>query len=178
MVARRLPIAACIVFVLSFRIGALQAAPLPDVAFTDLSGKPQSLEAFKGKVVVLNFWATWCGPCRDELPMLDKLVKEYGDKDVVILAASIDDESTQPKIQSFLEKKRIENMTIWKGARAEALKQFNLGIAVPATVILDRDGTVIGRVLGEAEKRDITFRVNWVLSGKPGKHPKMVQNNL
>lgn len=178
MSARNCTLAACVVIAALLAVIAMQAAPLPDIAFTDLSGKPQSLDSFKGKIVVLNFWATWCGPCREELPMLDKLTKDYDPKDVVILAASIDDTKTQPNIALFLKKKKIENLPIWTGATAATLKQFDLGIIVPATIIVDRDGQIVGRILGEAEKRDITSRVNWALNGEQGKQPKPVQKNL
>ena len=178
MFARLSQLAACTVLMALFAVSAVQAAPLPEIRFTDLSGKPQSLDAYKGKVIVLNFWASWCGPCREELPMLEKLMKEYEGKDVVILAASIDDAKTQPNIARFLEKKKIEKLSILTGATAATLKQFDLGLMVPATIVIDGNGEVVGRILGEAEKRDITSRVNWVLNGEQGKHPKLVQNNL
>ena len=178
MFSHRPLLSACAVIVALLAMVAAQAAPFPEVAFKDLSGKPQSLESYKGKVVVLNFWATWCGPCREELPMLDKLTNDYAEKDVVILAASIDDAKTQANIGRFLAKKKIEHLAIWTGAEASTLKQFDLGVMVPATIILDRDGNPIGRILGEAEKRDVTSRVNWVLNGKQGKPPKPVQKNL
>jgi len=178
MFARNTTLAACVTFAATLAVLAAQAAPFPELTLKDRSGNEQSLSAFQGKIVVLNFWATWCGPCRDELPMLDKLSTHYDSKDVVFVAVSIDDKTTQNKIATFLEKKKIENLPIYTGATAETLKQFDLGIAVPATIILDRDGEVIGRVLGEAEKRDITSRVDWALNGKHGKKPKPVQKNL
>jgi len=178
MFARNTTLAACVSFAVILAVFAAQAAPFPELTLKDRAGHQQLLSAFQGKIVVLNFWATWCGPCRDELPMLDKLSTQYQANDVVFVAVSIDDKTTQDKIAGFLQKKKIENLPIFTGATADTLKQFSLGIAVPATIILDRNGEVIGRVLGEAEKRDITSRVDWALNGEHGKRPKAIQNNL
>jgi thiol-disulfide isomerase/thioredoxin len=112
-----------------------RAAAAPDFTLTNLDGKAHSLAEYRGKVVVLNFWATWCLPCREEMPMLSKLALKYDEKDVAFLAASIDDVQTQPKIARFLEKKKV-TLAVFTGATAETLKQFNLCEIVPATLIL------------------------------------------
>lgn len=150
---------------------AFAAAPAPNLSLPDRSGQEQSLSQFRGKIVVLNFWATWCSPCREELPMLDKLSKEYVDKNVVFIAASIDDAQTKDKIPGFLTRKKIA-LPVWTGASPDTLKEFDLGGIVPATIILDQNGEPIGRIEGEARKKDITSRLDWVIGGKEGKQPK------
>lgn len=152
------------------------AAAAPDFTLTNLDGKAHSLAEYRGKIVVLNFWATWCLPCRDEMPMLSKLAAKYNEKDVAFLAASIDDAKTQPKIARFLDKKKI-TLAVFTGATPETLRQFELGEIVPATLILDRDGTSAFRVEGEASKKDISSRLDWLLSRRTGKQPKVLIKN-
>lgn len=108
--------------------------------------------------------------------MLSKLASKYDEKDVAFLAASIDDAQTQPKIGRFLAKKKI-TLTVFTGATPQTLKQFNLGEIVPATLILDRDGAPAFRIEGEASKKDISSRLDWLLSERSGKQPKVVIKN-
>jgi thiol-disulfide isomerase/thioredoxin len=152
-------------------------APLPDLSLKDRAGTVQNLSAYRGKIVVLNFWATWCGPCREELPRLDELAREYAAKNVVFVAASIDEADTQPKIASFLGKKNVTSLPIWMGASPAMLKQFQLGEVVPATIILDQNGEPIARILGEASRKDIASRLDWLLNGRTGKQPKTIVKN-
>ena len=153
-------------------------SPFPELMLKDQSGRGQTLSAYRGKVVVLNFWATWCGPCREELPSLDELAREYASRDVVFVAASLDDAETQPKIAAFLEKKKIASIPIWIGASPATLKQFQLGKMVPATIILDQNGEPIARIMGEASRKDITSRLDWLLNGRTGKQPKPLLKNF
>jgi len=153
-----------------------RAAATPDLTLTNLEGKAHSLAEYRGKIVVLNFWATWCLPCREEMPMLSKLATKYHDKDVEFLAASIDDAQTQPKIARFLEKKKI-TLAVFTGPTAATLKQFELGEIVPATLILDRNGTPTFRIEGEASKKDISTRLDWLLSNRATKQPKILLKN-
>ena len=145
--------------------------------FADLAGKSHSLAEYDGKIVVLNFWATWCFPCREEMPMLSKLAPEYKEKGVEFVAVSLDDEKTQPKIARFLEKKKIV-LPVFTGATPATLDQFDLAGIVPATVVIDRDGSAVFRILGEASKKDLASRLDWLLSDRPGKKPKELQKNL
>ena len=153
-----------------------RAAAAPDFALINLDGRAHSLAEYRGKIVVLNFWATWCLPCREEMPMLSKLAVKYDEKDVAFLAASIDDAQTQPKISRFLEKKKI-TLAVFTGATPETLKQFALGEIVPATLLLDRDGTPAFRIEGEASKKDISSRLDWLLSDRSSKQPKILIKN-
>jgi thiol-disulfide isomerase/thioredoxin len=148
-----------------------------EFTLTNIDGKAHSLREYRGKVVVLNFWATWCLPCRDEMPMLSKLEPRYDAKDVVFLAASLDDAQTQAKIPHFLEEKKI-TLAVFTGATPEVLKQFDLGEIIPATLILDRDGTPVFRIEGEASKKDIATRLEWLLSERTGKQPKILVKNF
>jgi thiol-disulfide isomerase/thioredoxin len=170
---------ACVVLAMLLGLSAAQrtgAAAGAEFTLTNLDGKEHSLAEFRGKIVVLNFWATWCLPCREEMPMLSKLAPKYDEKEVAFLAASIDDAQTQPKIARFLEKKKI-TLAVFTGATADTLKQFDLGEIVPATLILDRDGTPVFRIEGEASKKDISSRVEWLLSQRTAQQPKTLIKN-
>jgi hypothetical protein len=110
------------------------------------------------------------------MPMLSKLAPKYYEKDVAFLAASIDDAQTQPKIAHFLLKKKI-TLAVFTGATADTLKQLQLGEIVPATLILDRDGTPAFWIEGEASKKDISSRLDWLLSQRTSKQPKTLIKN-
>jgi thiol-disulfide isomerase/thioredoxin len=152
------------------------AAGLPDVKYSGLDGATHSLAELQGHVAVVNFWATWCGPCRQEMPRLQKLADEYGAKGVTFVAIALDDAETQPKIPGVVAQRAFK-IPVWKGATAETLKELDLGVLVPATLVLDDHGVVIGKIEGEARDKDIRSRLDWLLQGRQGKQPKVVQKN-
>ena len=154
-----------------------QSASIPALSFNDLSGKPHTLADYRGKIMVLNFWATWCLPCREETPMLSKLATNYADKDVAFLAVSLDDAQSQPKIPRFLEKKKIA-LPVFTGATPIALHDFQLGEILPATIIFDRDGSPIFRIMGQASKKDVASRLDWLLSPRSSKSPRPLLKNF
>lgn len=107
--------------------------------------------------------------------MLSKLAPKYDGKEVMFLAVSLDDRQTQPKIPHFLEKKNTPS--VFTGATTETLKQLHLGEIIPATLILDRDGTSTFRIEDEASKKDIWSRLDWLLANRSGKQPKILIKN-
>lgn len=159
-----------------FVVCAQSPAP-PKLSFNDLSGKPHSVSSYHGKIVVLNFWATWCLPCRDEMPMLSKLSKDVAPQDVVFLAVSLDDAKSQSNLPRFLEKKKIA-LSVFTGATPATLHDLQLGEIVPATVILDRNGSPLFRIMGQASKKDISSRLDWLLSDRSSKSPKPLLKNF
>jgi len=154
-----------------------QTSPPSELFCTDLSGKSHSLPDYRGKIVILNFWATWCLPCRDEMPMLSKLSKDFASQDIVFLAVSLDDAKSQSKVPRFLEKKKI-TLPVFTGATPATLHNLQLGEVVPATIILDRDGSSVFRIMGQASKKDIFSRVDWLLSDRSSKSPKPLLKNF
>jgi thiol-disulfide isomerase/thioredoxin len=133
----------------AFNFAPSSPKPAPKLAFEDAAGNPLTLEDFRGKVVVLNLWATWCGPCRKEMPSLDRLQADYSGQGLYVLPLSLD-RGELSKIQSFYDEVGIQNLKIYrdpKGGASRALGAFGL----PTTVVLDRDGREVGRVLGPAE---------------------------
>jgi thiol-disulfide isomerase/thioredoxin len=123
--------------------------PIANVAFEDGEGRQRTLADFRGKVVLLNLWATWCGPCRQEMPTLDRLQARLGGVDFEVVALSID-RGGQAVVKSFFDEIGVQALAIYVDASAEAGTQLGM-IGVPTTLLLDRTGREIGRVTGPAE---------------------------
>ena len=145
--------------------------------FTDLDGAPHTLAESRGHVTVVNLWATWCGPCKAEMPLLDALAREYAARNVAFVAISIDDAKSQPKIAAFVGQLKI-GMQIWKGATTDDLQSWSGDGIVPATLILDEDGNIVARLIGQARENEVRERIDWVLGGKQGKKPKSTVKHL
>ena len=114
----------------------------------DLDGTAYKLEDKKGKVVLVNLWATWCGPCRNEMPELVAMQEEFRDKDFEILGLNVDDESVD-EIKSFAEKMKL-NYTLGYAEnhfRSEMLRITRMS-AIPQTVIINREGRLVGVFTG------------------------------
>ena len=123
------------------------------------------------RACAVSFWATWCGPCQEELPRLSQLSHEYVDKPVQFVAASIDDPKDRPKIQPFLAKNNIA-LNVWIGPDSAILQDFGLGDIVPGTVVIDEHGEIVGRIMGEAQDKDVRSRVDWLLNGRRDPAPE------
>jgi thiol-disulfide isomerase/thioredoxin len=123
-------------------------AAVPPLSFVDADGKTLSLDDFKGKVVLLNLWATWCAPCVEEMPSLDRLQEKLGGDRFTVLALAMDKQG-RPLVEPFLEKLGVKNLPMYldpSGNATRALKARGL----PTTVLIDRDGREIGRLEGSA----------------------------
>ena len=128
-----------------------QATPkdLPHLNFVDANGASKDNQIFKGKVTLLNLWATWCAPCRKEMPELAKLQTALGGADFQVVELS-EDLKGYPASAAFLKSVGADNLTLYadeKGAALDALRAPGL----PVTLLLDRDGRELGRLLGPAD---------------------------
>jgi len=122
---------------------------LPKLELQSADTAPLSLDTFKGELLLVNFWATWCAPCRKEMPQLDALAKRYGDKNVRVIALSVDRGGAK-KPEAFLNELGISELTraydpSYKSARAAKL------IGLPTTLLVSPEGLEIGRLAGEAD---------------------------
>jgi len=147
------------------------------LSLRDTHGNIQDISTYRGKIVVLNFWATWYVPCQHEMPLLGEMQKKYEDKGVVVLGASLDDEKTQPLIQPFAEKNKIP-FPLLLGGTTDHMRQLRLGEAIPATAFFDADGNLVARVLGELNKSDLQNRLEWMLGKHHGKGPPALVNEF
>lgn len=165
--------------VLAFCVGtfAYGAEKPASLSLKDVHGSKVKLADLHGKIVVVNFWATWCGPCTAEMPMLVKTAASYEGKNVAFIGVSLDEPETQKKIPEYLQKRQVA-YPIWVGATDEDLKHFQLGIMVPATLFLDENGYVRARILGQMRPGEIEERVDWLLGGQKGTAPEAVVKHL
>jgi len=146
---------------------AQQAAP--SLKLHDLKGAPHSLEDYRGKPVLLNFWATWCVPCASEMPLLNEMQKQYQGK-VLFIAASIDDEDMKPQIEAFIKKHQGDALTVMMGATLDSLDDFGVNQGMPGTVFIDADGKIVDRITGALKRPDLEQRLR-KLAGEPEPTP-------
>ncbi|MFQ5757711.1 MAG: TlpA family protein disulfide reductase [Acidiferrobacterales bacterium] len=122
---------------------------LPELRFADVSGRPMTLRDFRGKVVLLNLWATWCGPCREEMPALDRLQAKLGGPEFEVVALSID-QGGVPVIQDFYKELQLQALGIYSDPTMMAPSTLNV-LGIPTTLVVNREGQEISRYLGPAE---------------------------
>ncbi len=139
----------------------LRPAMAPNWKLQDLNGKNVQLSDFKGKVVVLNFWATWCPPCKAELPDLIQLQREFGHKGAIVLGVSVDSLSPQ-EVQAFATKIGI-NYPIVIGTDGLS-EQYGANIGIPITYIIDSNGLVVALNLGLLNKQAAEVMINQLLA--------------
>lgn len=122
---------------------------LPVEPFADGDGKPVSFKDFRGKVLLINFWATWCAPCKVEMPALDRLAGELGGKDFAAVTISID-RGGAPVAGAFLEEIDAQNLTLYVDPSSTVARALRVQ-GLPVTILADADGREIARYLGPAE---------------------------
>jgi thiol-disulfide isomerase/thioredoxin len=152
-------------FVLFFAALANAQQAAPNLKLHDLKGTPHTLEDYRGKPVLLNFWATWCVPCAAEMPLLNEMQKLYQGK-VVFIAASIDDEDMKPQIEAFIKKHQGEALTVMMGATLDSLDGFGVNQGMPGTVFIDAEGKIVDRLTGALKRPDLEERLR-KLAGEP-----------
>lgn len=133
----------------AFNFAATDAGPVPAVIFLDGDGNERSLADFQGRVIVLNLWATWCAPCRKEMPSLDRLQAEHGGDDLEVVALAVD-RGEIAKIVDFYDQLGVVNLAVYHDPTAKAGRVLRAP-GLPTTLVIDREGHEVGRVLGDAE---------------------------
>jgi len=129
---------------------AIKPVPQSDDAtlvLKDLAGVEQSLAGFRGRFTVLNFWATWCIPCKAEMPYLTALQNDYAALGVQVIGATADEEAESAKVLKFVRETKM-NFPVWLGATTADMTRFGVGTVLPATVIINREGKIVWREIG------------------------------
>jgi peroxiredoxin len=144
-------------------VGEVKGQSAPDFELADLNGKPVKLSDYHGKAVVVNFWATWCGPCKTEMPWLVDLQQKYGPEGLQILGVAMDD-SGKDTITEFAKDMHI-NYPVLMGKEAVAQRYGNVQF-LPATFYVDRNGKIVDRVFGIVDRSEIEANVKRALESK------------
>jgi peroxiredoxin len=120
----------------------------PDFSLKDLNGKKFEMKQFKGKVIFLNFWATWCGPCKEEMPGLEVLHRQFKEKNFVLLTISVDYEGMKP-VREFIDKHQY-TFPVLLDPKSETLDPFEVK-GIPTTFLVDKNGRMIGKAIGSRD---------------------------
>ena len=136
----------------------------PSLKLHDLKGVPHTLEDYRGKPVLLNFWATWCVPCAAEMPLLNEMQKQYQGR-VVFIAASIDDEDMKPQVGAFIKKHQGEALTVMMGATLDSLDDFGVNQGMPGTVFIDAEGKIVDRITGALKRPELEQQLRKLAGG-------------
>ncbi|MFN4276665.1 MAG: TlpA disulfide reductase family protein [Ferrovibrio sp.] len=122
--------------------------PVAQPEFSDPADQPTTLEAQRGKVVLLNLWATWCIPCRAEMPALDRLQAQRGGKDFEVVAVA-QDRGGRAKVEKFLAETKVVHLKPYLDASMKSGRAWG-AVGLPTTILIDRQGREVGRLVGEA----------------------------
>ena len=127
-----------------------------DAYFKNMSDKDINLIKYEGKLLLVNFWATWCEPCKEEMPSLDNLAVDKNFKNLEILPINIGQEKIE-KIEEFYSKTKIKNLGIFYDTDVRLAKKFLLR-GLPTTLIINKDGKEFARVVGSINFQDVNFK--------------------
>ena len=149
-----------IIFLMISLVSFSNSAKAPDFNLKDQYGVVHSLENYKGKVIFLNFWATWCPPCKKEMPDVESIYKEYGEnkKDVIILGINSEKEN---EVKKFLKDKGYTFPTVID-ENSEVMRKYFIQ-AFPTSFVIDKEGNVYGYVMGGLTKEQIKQVIEEVL---------------
>jgi len=151
-----------------------QSSPAPDFSLESLDGKTTRLSDFRGKAVLLNFWATWCGPCKIEMPWFVDFQKQYGSQGLQIVGVAMDDASKED-IGKFAKDMGV-NYPILIGKEAVG-DQYGGVPALPETFLIARDGKIVDKIIGLRGKAEIEDAIKEALNTRPAASQASASNN-
>lgn len=132
----------------------------PGWTLKDINGKSVKLSDFKGKILILDFWATWCGPCKTEIPAFVELQKKFGGEGVAVVGVSLDDDGPKPVAQ-FAKSTGITYPIVMSNPKI--LRDYGNIEAIPTTFIIDRGGKIVSKHVGLVEKETFEKEITGLL---------------
>ncbi len=130
------------------------------VIFEDFSGNKINIKDYKGKLIIINFWATWCAPCKEEMPSLDNLYKNTNFKNLQIFPINIEEPPNTIKTERFFKNLNIKKLSIFFDTNLNCVKEFNLR-GVPTTILINKNGKEFARIMGSIDFEDKKF-LKWL----------------
>jgi peroxiredoxin len=160
-IIKRCAMAAIVVASTAFAAGGDASGPAPAFTLTTLAGQPSGLNAYKGQVVMVNFWATWCGPCQQEMPLLDQMYKKYKPAGFTLIGVNVDKEA--PAVKQLLERKPVSFPVLLDPAN-QVSKAYHVD-EMPSSVIIDRKGQIryIHRGYKPGDENDYQDRIRQLI---------------
>ena len=134
--------------------------PISPIIFKDFSGNELNLKNYHGKLIIINFWATWCAPCKKEMPSLDRLYQNNNFKNLEILAINVEELNIQ-KVKNFFVDLDIKKLKIFFDYNLNLVNAFKLR-GVPTTILINKKGEEFARIIGEVNFQNKKF-VRWLL---------------
>jgi peroxiredoxin/YHS domain-containing protein len=135
--------------------------PTPEFSLKTLTGESVTQEKYKGKVLLVDFWATWCKPCVETMPEMQKLATKYADKDFLVLGVSID-EKGEKVVRPFLQKRKFTYPILLDGGDKPVWQKFGVK-AVPALFLVDKEGQIVRQWTGKPNKKEVEEAVQKLL---------------
>jgi len=133
--------------------------PISSVIFEDFSGNEINIENYLGKLIIINFWATWCAPCKKEMPSLDSFYKDNSFKNLQVFAVNMEQPNTL-KTKKFFSDLNIQKLEIFFDRNLNFVKEFKLR-GVPTTILINKKGEEFARIIGEIDFQDKKF-LKWL----------------
>lgn len=130
-----------------WEIEGLTGKKAPEFTLKDVNGRNVSIASLRGKVVLINFWATWCPPCRAEMPSMNRLYREYKGKGLEVLAISTDNSAS--KVKDYISKNSL-SFQVLMDDNIKVARQYKV-FSLPTTFLIDRNGIIVDRFLGEQD---------------------------
>ena len=134
--------------------------PVSSVIFEDFSGNKIDLKNYHGKLIIVNFWATWCTPCKKEMPSLDSLYQDQSFKNLEVFAVNMEQPNLL-KTKKFFSDLKIKKLSIFFDSKLNFVKEFKLK-GVPTTILVNKKGEEFARIIGEVNFKDKKF-LTWLL---------------
>ena len=158
-------------------IGIAQHSGGVELALQSMDGQRVRLKDYRGKIVLVNFWATWCSPCNAEMPLLVKEEESYRSRGVIFIAASVDDAKTRKDVPAFVSRNQVR-LPVWLGAKREDLERLGMGLAVPSTAFLDQMGHIVFRITGPMRAEELRERLDWLTGPQAGPPPAALVRHM